>query len=323
MSNISLSVIIPAKNEQKLIGACIDSANKSIDLWGGAAEIIVVDNGSTDNTAQIAIAMGSRVIKILEGTIARMRNEGAKNSNGYVLAFLDADCIVSPFWVQYCLQNFNDHDVGAVGTRAVPDLETSTWVEKSWYILMPGSKRNDFVKWLGTSNLFVKKKVFDEAGQFNEDLVTGEDVDLCNKITVKYYIKLEKRIDTIHLRESKTLYQLYKREYWRGSNSFSSLIKNKSFNKDFLSVFIPILNTLLIICSIFTIINNNVISFFSMISVLSFPLILMVRKRAKTKKFIIFFQVYFVAFTYLFARSVSITVEIYKVAMKLLTIQKY
>jgi len=82
---VSISVIIPALNEAESIGAVVQSMP-----WGEIAECIVVDNGSTDATAEIAQAAGARVITSPRGYGAAM-NAGVNATVGEVLVFLDGD----------------------------------------------------------------------------------------------------------------------------------------------------------------------------------------------------------------------------------------
>lgn len=238
----NLSVIIPAKNEEQIIGQCLEALHislKNTDLT--SYEIILVDNGSQDGTKDIAAEYGCSIIDEPVGNISKLRNIGAKNAEGTIVAFLDADCLVNPLWARYCLQQLTNDRIGIVGTRTVPDLSNATWVERNLFILFCGStKRPDFVNWLGSSNIFIRKSVFFEVSGFDEELKTAEDVALCTAVrSLGYKIFLEKRIDTIHLRESKTLTELFRRELWRGSSSISSFIKNNFPSDEFLSVIIP------------------------------------------------------------------------------------
>jgi len=318
---LNLSIIIPTKNEAQYLTGCISRVKKAIAFWGGDAEILVADNGSTDKTVEIAKKFGCYVETIPLGTIAEVRNSGANKAKGDIIAFLDADCYVTPKWIDFCLQNLQHKDIAATGTRAIPDLEHSTWVERSWYNLMTGAPRKDFVDWLGTSNIFLKAVVFHEVGGFTGHLMTSEDVDLCLKIRRKgYKIKLEKRIVTTHMRESKTLYQLYKREYWRGSSSISALLKSDSISKEILSVLVPVVNGCAIILALTGYSNSFFLtSLISLLIVVLFPLLLIARKKALINGISSFMAIYMVAFTYIFARTVSTCVEILKALKSLLS----
>lgn len=307
-----LTVIIPAKNEAKYIKKCIESLGNAIQKWGGKAEIILVDNGSKDTTKQIAEAKGCLVIEQLEGTISKLRNIGAKNARGNIMAFLDADCLVSPDWISFCLENFSDHTIAATGTRAVPDLERATWVEKAWYRLVSGAIRPDLVEWLGTSNLFVRKEVFSQIGGFDENLETGEDVDLCYRIGENYQIYLEKRINTIHLRESKTLKELFKREFWRGKSSLKTFKESNFSKKELPSVVVPAINFFSMILLLILGAMRSSYIFIPLIIIFLFPVLFMIKKKVKTDLPIETMECYIVAFVYIGARSCSLFYELFE-----------
>src|SRR5437588_13002804 len=96
---MKLSVIIPAFNEEKLITASVDKvfaafrANAAAD-WSG--EVIVVDNNSTDRTAELARAAGATVVFEPINQISRARNAGTCIAGGDWFLFVDADSYLSP-----------------------------------------------------------------------------------------------------------------------------------------------------------------------------------------------------------------------------------
>src|SRR5580765_5142801 len=91
---LKISVVIPAFNEEKLIGASLESVRKAMAAFGDAgwdSEVIVCDNNSTDRTAEIARAAGATVVFEPVNQISRARNCGAAHANGDWLVFVDAD----------------------------------------------------------------------------------------------------------------------------------------------------------------------------------------------------------------------------------------
>jgi len=306
---VDLTVVIPAKNEAKYINICLESLELAIQEWGGNAEIILVDNGSTDATKQIAEKKGCKIFEQPDGAISKVRNIGAQNAYGNILAFLDADCLVAPEWISFCLQNLSDERIAAVGTRAVPDFNTATWVEKAWYKLVTGAKRPNFVEWLGTSNLFIKKDVFYDIGGFDEKLETGEDINLCHRIRRTYRIYLEKRINTIHLRESKTLIELFRREYWRGKSSLKTFKESNFSKKELPSVAAPAVNLLSVFLFFMFFAIKSKLAIICGTTILILPLLFMMKKQVKTELSIAIIECYIVAFVYIFARSCALGAE--------------
>ena len=86
-----ISVVIPAHNEEKYIGRCIESIRRAADRAPGDTEIVVVCNRCTDRTAEIAGANGARVVFNEDRCIARVRNDGIAAANGGIIVTIDAD----------------------------------------------------------------------------------------------------------------------------------------------------------------------------------------------------------------------------------------
>ena len=89
-----ISIVIPAYNEEALLAATLNAVRASADAIGVPYEVIVVDDGSTDRTAEIARAHGARVVAVHLRQIGAARNAGAKVAAGDLLVFVDADTLV-------------------------------------------------------------------------------------------------------------------------------------------------------------------------------------------------------------------------------------
>ncbi len=106
-STLRVSVFVPAHNEAKYIGSCIDSLlRQSVPPY----EIIVVDNGSTDDTAKIVSSYGSvKLIKEKKPGILAARTTGFNSGKGDIIARLDADCKADTDWIEQIQHNFTEH----------------------------------------------------------------------------------------------------------------------------------------------------------------------------------------------------------------------
>lgn len=109
-----VSIVVPAYNEEKFIGDCLESLS-NLSYPKCRYEIIVVDNCSKDNTATIAESMGAIVIRNAIGKVGAVRNQGATVARGEILAFIDADCIAGKNWLKSAIDKLKDPTVGAVG----------------------------------------------------------------------------------------------------------------------------------------------------------------------------------------------------------------
>src|SRR5690606_31223532 len=95
---LKLSVVVPAYNEERLLGASLAAIREGLAAFeaaGWEAELVVCDNNSTDRTAEIARAAGARVVFEPINQISRARNTGARAGSGDWLLFVDADSFPS------------------------------------------------------------------------------------------------------------------------------------------------------------------------------------------------------------------------------------
>jgi len=174
--SMKLSVIIPAFNEAKSIGNCLQHlssalrANARSDL---ESEIIVVDNNSTDATAEIARNLGARVLFEPINQIARARNAGASVATGDFLLFVDADTHVSSGTLAEMLTVIDTTTCvggGALLRYHKPDLAARCFLLLS----------NPIVRCLKLTPgcfIFCRGEVFRALGGFSQEMFAGEDAD--------------------------------------------------------------------------------------------------------------------------------------------------
>ncbi len=173
-----ISIIIPTFNEEKYIGQTLDSAtNQDYKEY----EIIVVDNCSTDKTAEIS-GKYTKNVHIIKSNVAQARNIGAKKANGEILLFLDADTIINKNFLKEVACKFEKNDIiglypcvktdGKLGDRIAYFLsfEMIRILSILGFPLYP------------TMCVAYRKKEFEKAGGFEETYITGEDIILTRKI---------------------------------------------------------------------------------------------------------------------------------------------
>src|SRR5512137_682379 len=104
-----ISVIIPAKDAANTLGECLEALlhQESLQLEQDY-EVIVVDDGSSDNTVEIAEQHAVRVIHQTHAGPAAARNAGVRHAKGTLLAFTDADCVPSPTWLRDLTRPFDN-----------------------------------------------------------------------------------------------------------------------------------------------------------------------------------------------------------------------
>lgn len=110
-----ISFVVPAHNEEQLLGGTLDAIHMAARAAGKPYEIVVADDGSTDRTSQVARDHGAVVVRVSHRQISATRNSGARAARGNPLVFVDADTQVNP---QVILAAVNAVRQGAVGGGA-------------------------------------------------------------------------------------------------------------------------------------------------------------------------------------------------------------
>jgi len=233
-----VSVIVPAYNEERFLPQCLDSL-ACVDYPREKLEVIVVDNGSTDATREIAEGRGARVLRDDSRNVSGLRNLGAKAAGGEILAFVDADCVVSPRWLKAAQKYFHDPEVAAWGSPPVVP-EDATWVQKAWFLVRRKEKPVQEVDWLETMNLFVRREAFAQAGGFDEGLVTCEDADFCYRLENRGKIVSDEEIEVTHFGEAATLKDFLRKEMWRGRSNLKGLRAHGFRWKELPSLAVPV-----------------------------------------------------------------------------------
>lgn len=174
---MKLSIIIPAFNEERLLGATLDrvqAARTVLADAGWSSELIVCDNNSTDRTAEIARAAGATVVFEPVNQIARARNRGAAAATGDWLLFLDADSHPSAELIREmagviasgrCL-------AGGCTIRLEDGYPVARWVSGLWNLL------SRMRRLLAGSFIFCDAAIFRQMGGFSDELFAGEELDL-------------------------------------------------------------------------------------------------------------------------------------------------
>ena len=219
---IPTAIIIPAHNEQEYLKGLLES----IRLHGpDNSQIVVVDNGSTDDTSSIATAFGASLVKTSERLYpSQARNLGVANANRHpeVLIFFDADVELTPEWK--CEWNRTASLIAAGHlhvTGGTYDVSKAPcWLERNWFAPMRSRKWSH----INGGNLLTTKALFDSIGGFDPSLETGEDVDFCARAhQTGANVIINDAFRVHHEGYPRTLYEFIRRERWHGAGDFVSL----------------------------------------------------------------------------------------------------
>ena len=166
------SFIIPAHNEEKLLPRTMESIHEAAKGLGEAYEVIVVDDASTDGTAQVAEQHGARVVRVEHRQISKTRNSGAAEARGEVFVFVDADTVISLAVLRGVRENTPAGVVGggaAVGFDGRLPLYGRLLVPLFAFCYRHGGlAAGCFV--------YCTKEAFDAVGGFDEELFAAEEV---------------------------------------------------------------------------------------------------------------------------------------------------
>ncbi len=174
-----ISFIIPAYNEERLLGATLDALHAAGRALGEPYELVVVDDASTDQTALVAQRHGALLVTVAHRQIAATRNSGAREANGELFIFVDADTIVNAAVVRSAVQALRD---GAVGGGAAVQFDEA--VPLYARLMMPV-----FVRFFRAARLaagcflFCTRSAFLALGGFDEAFYGAEELVMSRALT--------------------------------------------------------------------------------------------------------------------------------------------
>ncbi len=199
MSKRTISVIVTAYNQAEKLENCLDSILAASLPTGWRRELIVVDNNSTDQTAEVVEQVRRRAPREVSYLTERRQgkcfalNTGVRAARGEIIAFTDQDCLASPVWLLGMVDEFaQDPELGGVGGRVVlfnhEDAQTTTRtsVERRELALADILPRN--IPIVGC-NFAVRRSVLERIGLFDTifgpgtALPAAEDLDYLHRMT--------------------------------------------------------------------------------------------------------------------------------------------
>ncbi len=303
-SNTKISIIIPCYNEASHLPELFKAIN-NLKTDKTLYEVIIVDNGSSDRSVEIAKEHKIKVLIEPNANISTLRNIGANDAKGNVFAFLDADCLPLANWLNEVLKYDDQEDVGMFGSIPLCP-EDGTWVEKAWFSLSP--KGATEVGFLCTANMIIPKKVFNQVNGFDDSLTTGEDYDICQRIIrAGYKLIHDEGIAITHLRYPKTLIQRFKKELWYGKEMFSILKVNPLYKPFWISLIFGFSFIICIICTIM--VNFGFLFYTSLLIFLVLPVLSAIFKVIQSKRYERYFSLCILYFIYLAGRFCAILIS--------------
>jgi glycosyltransferase involved in cell wall biosynthesis len=234
-----VSFVIPVRNDPVRLRRCLTTIRANAPT-NARVEIVVADNGSTDDTPDVARSFGARVLSLPGLSVAALRNRAAMEAQGEVLAFVDADHEIDPEWVASAVDALSEDGVAAVGALCFAPSD-GTWVQRGYDALRGRTEGRSDVEWLGSGNMAVRRDLFDNVGGFDVSLETCEDVDLCSRLRqAGLRVRGDDRLRNVHLGDPSTLGKLWRSELWRGRDNLRVSLRYGITLRGLPSILIPI-----------------------------------------------------------------------------------
>jgi glycosyltransferase involved in cell wall biosynthesis len=184
-SSVDITVVIAAHDEEKTLPRCL--ASLAACEKPGAVEIIVVDNASTDGTAQVAASLGARVVPCATPGAVHAKTAGVATARGSIVAVIDADSTCPSDWLQKIARAFADDAllVGLSGPARYRNprrwVRAVMWLWYGWWKLWARVFGNALYA-VGT-NVAFRRDAYEKAGGFDRNiLVGGDEVGFFNKL---------------------------------------------------------------------------------------------------------------------------------------------
>ena len=188
------SIIIPCYNSAKYLDKLLSALRKQTVKPN---EIIIVDDGSTDNTKEVIGGFSGMNIKYFwkkNAGPAKARNFGAKKSKGELLLFVDSDCVPENDWLEEMIKPFSDKKVGGVQGRykTLQKEIIARFVQieiEERYELMQKAMKEKTLDWIGSYSAAYRAKAYNALGGFDESfpMASGEDPELSYRLQKSGY----------------------------------------------------------------------------------------------------------------------------------------
>lgn len=224
-----VGLYIPCFNAEKTLPACLEAVFRQTYP---VAEVVVVDDGSTDRTCEIASSYGVRLLRHETNRgLAAARNTAIKNMNTEFVASLDADCVAENDWLSRLMRRFDDPKICGMGGKLIEDKTSSVFDQwRAVHMKQYWESENKTPNFLFGANTVLRRQAVLDVGFYDETLRNNyEDVKLSQRfMETGYLLEYEAGAIAHHLKQDdlSSLFNTFwnwRREYYDEQKFFSNL----------------------------------------------------------------------------------------------------
>ncbi len=202
-ARMKLSVVIPAYNEENYIGPCLRAVSREAARSGHDVEIIVVNNASTDRTAEIAAGFpGVRVVDEPRKGLSRARDTGCREAHGELIMNVDADCLMPRGYISRVLPHFDNPRLALLsGPFFYYDMPQPAQIGSMFFYMFQFLPNVIGQRILGLGaiaqggNFVVRRRMLEKVGGFNTAIAFyGEDTDIAIRLSRVGLVRFSMRL---------------------------------------------------------------------------------------------------------------------------------
>jgi glycosyltransferase involved in cell wall biosynthesis len=215
-----VSVVIPVLNGEDHLAGCLNALCR-VDYPADRHEILVVDNGSTDRTAEILGRYPVRALHEPRRGTSQARNRGITEATGDIVAFTDADCVPTTGWLREIANGFDDGDTGGVAGEILPyppRTPAEKYAARIRHLSPSRYMSREVFPFAVTANLAFRREVFEVVGLLDVGSPRGgESTDFCTRFFrgTGQRLELAPRAIVFHRHRSNS-WELFKQQWGYG-----------------------------------------------------------------------------------------------------------
>ena len=294
-----VSIIIPMHNATDYIEKCLSGISRQSKK---NIEIILVDDGSTDDTVQKAEKYGFRIVMLKNGgNPSKARNFGSKKASGNIFIFVDSDIVLKPDSIERIVSKFSRRGVISVSGVYTKETPAAGFFSQLQNLILCYrlSKLPEIVTFTNSAFCAIKRDAFETIHGYNEGMSYFEDVEIGNRLTRNgYKLRIDSSLSVTHLKNFNhwsLICDYFKKAAVSGMYKHKNFFKNKKSDELLWYIKISGVSTVLVFFSVF-LIGISVIPLLVSLVVYSFSLSPLLFFLIKTRGMLFGIMSYFVCF---------------------------